>query len=189
MTTAPAVTKVLHTYDPVLARPGGGSYVARACGRETDGGRWEGWIEFLPDDGSPVLRSHRETTQPNLTDIEYWSTGLSEVYLEGALARALTPERPVHHPPEQRPAYDGPAPARPAPGLPATAILDPFSVAAKGHELLEKELSALDERHLRAIVRDYDLADERQVDLDAMGRGDLVTLISRAVAERRAVGA
>ena len=112
MTTTPPVTKVLHTYDPVLDRPRGGSYVARACGREADGGRWEGWIEFLPDDGSPVLRSRRETIQPNLTDLEYWSTGLSAVYLEGALARALTPERPVHRPPEQRPAYDAPAPER-----------------------------------------------------------------------------
>lgn len=111
-TPARAVAKVLHTYDPVLDRPGGGSYVARACGRETDGGRWEGWLEFLPDDGSPVLRSRRETTQPNLADLEYWSTGLTRVYLEGALARTLTPERPARRAPEQRPAYEGPAPER-----------------------------------------------------------------------------
>ena len=35
------------------------------------------------------VQSPRETTQPNLTDLNYWATGLTPVYLEGALARAL----------------------------------------------------------------------------------------------------
>ena len=64
-------------------------YRARACGREMDDGRWEGWIEFEALDGSTVLRSGRETTQPNRIDTEYWATGLTPVYLEGALDRAL----------------------------------------------------------------------------------------------------
>ena len=36
-----------------------------------------------------TLRSFRETTQPNLTDLRYWATGLTPVYLEGALERIL----------------------------------------------------------------------------------------------------
>ena len=31
----------------------------------------------------------RETTQPNLRALEYWATGLTPAYLEGALDRAL----------------------------------------------------------------------------------------------------
>ena len=41
-------------------------------------------------DGAAV-RSGRETTQPNRQDTAYWATGLTPVYLEGALGRALNP--------------------------------------------------------------------------------------------------
>jgi hypothetical protein len=54
---------------------------------------WEGWIEFHPANGSgSVLRTGRETTQPNLAALEYWADGLEPIYFEGALARA---ERPL----------------------------------------------------------------------------------------------
>lgn len=69
-------------------------------------GLWEGWIEFLPDDGSPVLRSRRETVQSNRETAIYWATGLSPVYLEGALARTLAPPpRPAPPPDLGTPAY------------------------------------------------------------------------------------
>jgi hypothetical protein len=55
---------------------------------------WEGWIEFEPSDGGAAIRTPRETTQPNLKDLEYWATGLTEAYLEGALVRALDPDVP-----------------------------------------------------------------------------------------------
>jgi hypothetical protein len=42
-----------------------------------------GWFEFLAHDGSAVLRSERETTQPTVADLEYWATGITPVYLEG----------------------------------------------------------------------------------------------------------
>ena len=60
-------------------------YQAKACGRERDDGLWEGWIEFENSESGAVLRSARETTQPNLADLKYWATGLTPVYLEGAL--------------------------------------------------------------------------------------------------------
>ena len=54
-------------------------------------GLWHGWLEFEPVDGCnvPALQSPRETTQPNRTDAVYWATGLTAVYLEGALERAI----------------------------------------------------------------------------------------------------
>jgi hypothetical protein len=57
-------------------------YDVRICGRPLADGRWEGWIEFAPADGSPVLRTPRETTQPRLTDLDYWANGLTPVYVD-----------------------------------------------------------------------------------------------------------
>lgn len=55
---------------------------------------WEAWIVFEPESGGEPLPSDRETTQPNIEAVEYWASGLSPVYLDGALrrAQALTPE-------------------------------------------------------------------------------------------------
>lgn len=84
------------------------AYAAKACGRQRSDGLWEGWIEFENAASGRVLRTTRETTQPNLEDISYWATGLTNTYLEGALVRALpypSPEEPRLPPP----AFDGPA--------------------------------------------------------------------------------
>lgn len=64
--------------EPVVAD--GIAYTARACGAPMADGSWEGWLEFTPLDGDPVLRSSRETTQPNRGDAIYWATGLTPVY-------------------------------------------------------------------------------------------------------------
>ena len=69
------------------------NYIARACGDEMPDGMWQGWIEFIPIGGGQPVRSGRETTQPNRVDTEYWATGLTPVFLEGALSRALKPLR------------------------------------------------------------------------------------------------
>jgi len=82
---------VVSAFSQVIRTTDGRAYTVTACGRERPDGTWEGWLEFAPDDASPVLRTRRETSQPNLTDLRYWATGLTPVYLEGALARALTP--------------------------------------------------------------------------------------------------
>ena len=71
--------EVLLSFETTIAAPDGGRYRAAACGREAEDGRWEGWIEFAPIDGGDVLRSARETVQPNRTDLVYWATGLSTV--------------------------------------------------------------------------------------------------------------
>ena len=89
-------------------RDGAAVFRAQACGAPMSDGRWSGWIEFIPLDGSRPLRSPRETTQPNRTDAEYWASGLSPVYLEGALQRAQSP--PVRKKIEPGdPAFDEPA--------------------------------------------------------------------------------
>jgi hypothetical protein len=168
----------------------GAVYTAQACGRQReDDGIWEGWLEFVPDDGSAVLRSHRETTQPNLTALEYWATGLTPIYLKGALERTLTPPPAVIEPPVLSSVYDEPAPAEIPAGTVShetTPVLNPFSVYAKGEDLLRRQLGALSRRHLRAIITGYELVDETDVDVEAASLRALVELIVAAVRVRLA---
>ena len=65
-------------------------YWPAVYGGQADDGLWEGWIEFKGEDGA-VLRTPRETEQPNLDFVLYWAQGLTATYLEGALERALRP--------------------------------------------------------------------------------------------------
>ena len=93
------MAEVLVEFNEPVTDSEGNTYTARACGSEMVDGRWQGWIEFRPVDGGDPIRSGRETTQPNRADTLYWATGLTPVYLEGALERALKPlVRPVARP-------------------------------------------------------------------------------------------
>jgi hypothetical protein len=168
--------------DPIVAKDGT-VYSARACGGQTDRGMWQGWIEFVPVGGGSAIRSGRETTQPNRQDTEYWATGLTPVYLEGALDRALNPLTIVPPGPDPEPAFDGPAPAIQEP--PAhESVLNPFSVYRKGETLLRAQLSALSGWHLVNIITAYGLSQQREADLAVTPPSVLVELIVAAVRER-----
>ena len=65
----------------------GKKYKARVIGFERSDGKWEGRIEFRDGDGGTLVTGH-ETTQPNLTTLQYWATGIEPIYLDGALQRA-----------------------------------------------------------------------------------------------------
>ena len=133
-------------------------------------GMWEGWIEFVPVAGGKPVRTARETTQPNRKDTLYWASGLTAVYLEGALRRALNPlvrRTPAAAEPFfDEPAHDVPVSA-PRPFIAGDAVLNPFSVFEKGEILLRKELGALSPWHLVNIIRAYRLSAEP---MDALNR-------------------
>ena len=185
------MAQVVFAFSNAIRTTDGTSYAVTACGRERSNGTWEGWLEFAPDDASPVLRSARETSQPNLVDLRYWATGLTPVYLEGALARALKgPPRARSPVVPKTSAYDAPAPS---PAVEETSaqlegraqpVLDPFSVFAKGEDLRRQQLYALSERHLRVILRAYHLADPAEIDLEALSETELVALILSGVRAR-----
>ena len=98
----------------------GKRYTVQVAGRP-DGNIWEGWIEFLAEGGTDALRTPRETTQPDRDALQYWATGLSSTYLEGALNRALNPPSRRSVAPMPSPAFESPAPtpAGDRPGSPA----------------------------------------------------------------------
>lgn len=155
------MAEVLVRFDVVLTAPDGRGLAPQACGRPA-GNVWEGWIEFLPLAGGIPLRTPRETEQPNRDGLMYWAQGLTRVYLDGALSRALQEPVIVERPRPLESYFEGPAPpsvrAATAPAAPARPVLDPFNVALQGEDILLRELSALDTAHIRDIVLGYGFA-------------------------------
>lgn len=173
--------ETLVEYPSSLVGSDGKLYLARACGRARPDGLWEGWIEFEREDGEVAVRTTRETTQPNRTDLAYWASGLTAVYLEGAFRRATEgPPVVVVQEPEP-PAFDGPAPHA------VDAVLDPFTAFKSGEDALRARLNALATWHLRNIVLAYAITNDGP-ELDTMTKRQLVERIVTA-ARRRAAAA
>jgi hypothetical protein len=178
------VIETLRDFPTPLQGDDGRIYTARACGRMRDDGLWEGWMEF--DGGDIVRRTGRETTQPNHRDIDYWAAGLTDIYLEGALRRAL---RPSVRPPEivaTRPVFTGPAlsatdPIELEPVL--EPVLDPFTTyAAHGEDVLRRQLDALAPWHLRTIARAHGIV-AGTAEAELMPKAELVESIVSAAQE------
>jgi hypothetical protein len=72
-----------------LVHYGRRAYRPRVYGEPQPDGSWEGWIVFFPLDESPAIATDRETTQSTFESLGIWAAGLTSVYLEGALVRAL----------------------------------------------------------------------------------------------------
>lgn len=182
---------VLRTFDEPLSEPAGTAYVAKICGRQRADRLWEGWVEFVPEGGSPVLRSRRETTQPSARLLEGWAERLSRTYLEGALERTLHNEIPRRGPRgelREVPYFEGPAPVtdsrrRPAPD---DAPLNPFLHFDSGEDVLAGELEGLSAADLRIVIRAYDLDATREgvIDTDALDKSQLADLILSTVRTR-----
>jgi hypothetical protein len=177
------MTEILISYEDEVRASDDTAYRARAVGQERDG-LWDGWLEFEAERGT--VHTGRETTQPNRDAVFYWATGLTNTYLEGALARALSPA-PQHvadwETPQLR--HAAPADATQARTIPAaTAVLNPFAVHAEGARLLRDQLGALDADHLRNIIIAHDLADAANEELAALTEWELRALIIQAVEHR-----
>ena len=165
----------------------GRAFQPQVCGRQRDDRLWEGWIEFAERGAAFVIRTSRETTQPNRDLIMYWATGLTSAYLEGALERALrllTQPRPTRLAPA--PHFDEPAAERfsavaHTPVVPARAVLDPFAVYAEGDGVLWSQLGALDAGQLRNIIRAYAFDSATTSPLDSLTKPDLMALILEGV--------
>lgn len=83
------MSELIHEHGARVRDAGGVVYRPLVYGEAREGGTWEGWIEFWPEAGAAaVLRTGRETTQPDRDALAYWATGLEPLYLEGAFGRA-----------------------------------------------------------------------------------------------------
>lgn len=80
---------LIQQYTQQLTDESNVTYTASVYGEPHADGTWEGWIEFNPPDSTqPILRTGRETTQPDKAALAYWASGLEPLYMEGAFARA-----------------------------------------------------------------------------------------------------
>ena len=117
----------------------------------------------------------------------YWATGLTGVYLQGALQRALNPlVRPIAASPVA--AFAGTRPASHAATGAAVAheaVLDPFAVYERGEAPLRRQLAALSAWHLVNIVQAYRLSDVPAAALNHLPAADLIEIIVDAVTARR----
>lgn len=150
----------------------GDLYWSRAMGELADDGMWDGWLEFAREGDDEAIATDIETKQPNRGDLLYWAEGLTDVYLEGALGRALGPVTPLptappipSMPPSPgHPRHVSYAPETPTPLTVATlktrVVLDPYATYAEGEELLRKQLLALSHDHLHNIVEAYEMTDD-----------------------------
>lgn len=179
------MAEVLLSFDAAVTDPSG-AYHARVVGRRADDGMWEGWLEFDPIDHSgETLVGPVESRQPEHEHLTYWATGLTPVYLEGALRRAQRPIL-VRTRVVEEPVSDAPAPrAVVVPVQPHVlrrdAVLDPFEVARQsGLEVLEQELHAFNRTRLLDIITEYELNPRREA-IDWMTEAQLVRFVVVAI--------
>ena len=79
---------LVHTYSEVVRDPEGRGYAASVHTLERIDGMWETWLEFRGLGRDVMLRTQRESEQPNHRAVMYWASGLQPSYLDGALLRA-----------------------------------------------------------------------------------------------------
>lgn len=164
-----------------------GVFQARAIGRLANDGMWEGWLEFVPADGvGDVLVSSVESRQPEREHLVYWATGLTPVYLEGALHRARNPLT-IRARAAQTPVSSAPAPRMETvrrsmlPG--PEPVLDPFEIGARSLDVLRQELGALNRPRLINIIAAFGLNPGGE-DLSWMSDAQLAHFIVVAVDAR-----
>ena len=175
------MAEVLVDFETPIAS-GDRTYTARAVGRVSTGHMWEGWLEFLPIGGGEPVVGSVETTQPEREHLIYWATGLTPVFLEGALRRAMSPAH-VRVRVSEEPISDAPAPrvvhrtvASPGP----EAVLDPFEIGERSLDVLRQELTALNRPRLLNIITAFDLNPGAE-EIAWMTDAQLVTFIVTAV--------
>jgi len=174
------MTDVLVRFETILADPSGSERMPRACGRPRADGLWEGWIDFLPTSSSDeALRTGRESVQPNRDDLMYWAQGLTQTYLEGALARALRAAQLANGHFDGRPQLEETNSAA-APSEPAAprAVLNPYDVYRQGEDILLRQLAAMSDERLRDIAVGYGFVSREAAKSATAGRLSS-TIVSR----------
>lgn len=182
------MAEVLRSFDEPITHSTG-TYHARVVGRAAEDGMWEGWLEFVPLEpgGREVVVSAVESRQAEKDHLWYWANGLTVVYAEGSLDRALHPVT-VRTRVAEIPVSDRPAPrvVTVPPVIGPEPVLDPFEIGGRNIDILRQELHALDRARLLNIIEAFALNPAGK-DLTALTDDQLVTFIVVAVDTQLAV--
>jgi hypothetical protein len=177
------LAEILRVFDEPIGHSSG-TFHARVVGRRADDQMWEAWLEFVPIDppGGEAVITSVESRQPAEDYLEYWAQGLTVVYAEGALDRALHPiivrPRVVETPVSTRPAsrfVETPPLVRGS-----EPVLDPFGIGSRSLDILSQELHALNRPRLLNIIVAYKL-NPIAADLRSMTDNQLIGFIVAAV--------
>jgi len=162
-------------------RSGREYYVSVAGDRRADG-EWEGWLEYVPLDESEAFVTPTETTQSNRGALANWSEALSETYVQGAFARAVTATTAA------TPARVVAARAEDAAIAAATVDLpDPFRLFTDGREAMRSRLNAWPRATLLNIIAASNLNPAGK-SLAWLSDRQLVTFIITAVEAQLSAG-
>ena len=178
------MAEVLRSFEEPIHHPTG-TYYPRVVGRYAKDHMWEGWLEFVPTNGNGrrVIVSAVESRQPERVHLEYWAQGLTPVYAEGSLDRALHPVT-VRVRAAELPVSGAPAPRVVTVTSPVPRpILDPFEVGARSLDILGQELRALGRGRVLQIIAAYNLTSSDS-DLSHMSDEQLVRLAVASVGSR-----
>jgi hypothetical protein len=104
MNAAPMTELVLQKDIDLRDRHGRAYSQALVYAQRQPSGRWGAWVEFVSASGETVVRTEIETAQSSLSEVVFWTSGLTRPYFESALDRAC-----------RRPPSEGTAP-QPATG-------------------------------------------------------------------------
>lgn len=168
-----------HHFDELLTSPDG-SYRARVYGQVQEDGMWGGWVVFFPVAGGRPISSDRETTQSSLANLSYWASGLTHLYLHGALDRALElqPEARLARELDELERLEVAAAAR------AETLESAASVARAESRLAEAARARTEDRFLGAIAETAEEEAEAHEQAAARARGEAAAA-DRARQERK----
>ena len=82
------MAELLREYPTLVGGMDDKAYVGQVWGREMKDGRWEAWLVFVPITRGQARRTERETTQRSRDAAKYWASGVTAIYLQGALGRS-----------------------------------------------------------------------------------------------------
>jgi hypothetical protein len=173
----PSAHELVLDLEPAMMTEKGLVYRVTVVARAAPDGHWNAWLEFVSPDSHDVLRTGIETHQATEADLHRWAMMLSDVYLRGALDRALlsSAETAVHRR----------AVAQAAGGDSRTIAkaFDPFEVFALGEHVLRRELQLFRRATLLALIINHDL-NPRALDLSRFTKTQLVAFIVVAIQAR-----
>ena len=85
----PSAHELVLDLEPPVTAENGLLYRVTVVARAAPDGHWNAYLEFVARDSQDVMRTDIETHQATQADLHHWATMLGDVYLRGALDRAL----------------------------------------------------------------------------------------------------
>jgi len=174
---SPSAHEIVLDLEPAVTAQNGRLYRATVVARAAPDGHWNAWLEFVSP-AQDVLRTGIETHQATEADLHHWATTLRDVYLQGALDRAVfsSIETAAH-----RRAI---AQAAGAEGRRMAKAVDPNELFALGEHVLRRELQLLRRAALLSLIVKHDL-NRGMLDLSRFTKPQLVAFIVAAVEARQ----